>query len=166
VDQEEIGQGSRTIRRKSMAMGSVENVLTVIKKFLDINPSDYDIHINFPGGVPIDGPSAGITLATAIFSAITGLEVDNEVAMTGEISIRGGVMPIGGVVPKIAAAKEAGAKRIIIPKENWQEMFEDETGIKIIPVERIEEVIKLAIFKPNLEVTPVVRLNQEQLITA
>lgn len=166
VDEEEMGQAGRTIRRKSMALGSVENVLTAIRKFLDVNPSDYDLHINFPGGVPIDGPSAGITLATAIYSAITGNPVDNELAMTGEISIRGGVMPIGGVVPKIAAAIEAGAQKVLIPKENWQEMFENESRIRIIPVERIEEVIKIAVLKPQKEVTPVVIRNTDHLITA
>ena len=164
VAEEELGESGRKIRRQSMALGSVDNVMTVIRKFLGVNPSDFDIHINFPGGVPIDGPSAGITLATAIYSAITGLVVDNEVAMTGEISIRGGVMPIGGIVPKIAAAKEAGAKRIIIPKENWQEMFENETGIKIIPVEKIEEVIKLAIIKPTLEIAPALICSSDQAI--
>lgn len=170
VDEEEMGQYGRTLRRKSMARGSVENVITAIRKFLGVNPSDFDIHINFPGGVPIDGPSAGVTLATAIYSAITGIAVDNEVAMTGEISIRGGVMPIGGIVPKIAAAKEAGAKRVIIPKENWQEMFRTEEEIQIIPVERIEEVIKEALIKPVKELTtaaPVLALNNEQkIITA
>ncbi|MGE5583362.1 MAG: ATP-dependent protease LonB [Bacillota bacterium] len=162
VDEEEMGQPGRTIRRKSMALGSVENVLTALRKFLNVNPYDYDIHINFPGGVPIDGPSAGVTLATAIYSAITGLVVDNEIAMTGEISIRGGVMPVGGVVPKIAAAKEAGVKKVLVPKENWQEIFADETGIAIIPVERVEEVIKLAVLKPVVEVGPVLIINSEQ----
>ncbi|NLW45947.1 MAG: ATP-dependent protease LonB [Firmicutes bacterium] len=156
VDEEEMGQAGRTIRRKSMALGSVENVLTAIRKFLNVNPTDFDLHINFPGGIPIDGPSAGITLATAIYSAIIGEPVDNELAMTGEISIRGGVMPIGGVVPKIAAAIEAGAKKVLIPKENWQEMFENESRIQIIPVERIEEAIKAAVVKPQKEVTPVI----------
>jgi Lon-like ATP-dependent protease len=148
-----------------MARGSVENVLTAIRKFLDVNPNDFEIHINFPGGVPIDGPSAGITLATAIYSALSGQMIDNELAMTGEISIRGGVMPVGGIVPKIAAAKEAGAKRIIIPKENWQEMFDAEADIEIIPVDRIEEVIKLAIIKPNIEV-PVLMMNNSEAVIA
>jgi Lon-like ATP-dependent protease len=160
VDEEEMGHPGGTLRRKSMALGSVENVLTALRKFLNINPANFDIHINFPGGTPIDGPSAGITLATAIYSAVTGQMVDNEIAMTGEISIRGGVMPIGGVVAKIAAAKEAGVKRVLIPKENWQEIFEDESGISIIPVERIEEVIKLAVFKPLVEVIPVLAINE------
>ncbi len=166
VDEEEMGQAGRTIRRKSMALGSVENVLTVLRKFMNINPSNYDIHINFPGGTPIDGPSAGITLATAIYSAITGQAVDNEIAMTGEVSIRGGVMPIGGVVAKIGAAKEAGAKKVLIPKENWQKIFEDETNITIIPVERIEEVIRLAVLKPVLEVIPPITISGEPVISA
>lgn len=166
VDEEEMGQAGRTIRRKSMALGSVENVLTAIRKFLNVNPADYDLHINFPGGIPIDGPSAGITLATAIYSAISGEPVDNELAMTGEISIRGGVMPVGGVVPKIAAAIEAGAKTVLIPKENWQEMFEAETKIRIIPIERIEEAIKQAILKPQKEAATVVIRNTDHLITA
>jgi Lon-like ATP-dependent protease len=166
VDEDEMGQAGRTIRRKSMALGSVENVLTAIRKFLNVNPADYDLHINFPGGVPIDGPSAGITLATAIYSAITSEPVDNELAMTGEISIRGGVMPVGGIVPKIAAAIEAGAKKVLIPKENWQEMFEAERAIRIIPVERIEEVIKQAIPKSQKEVASIVLRNTDHLITA
>jgi Lon-like ATP-dependent protease len=147
VDEEEMGQSGKTIRRKSMARSSVENVLTVIRKFLAVNPADYDLHINFPGGVPIDGPSAGITLATAIYSAITGQPVHHELAMTGEISIRGGVMPVGGIVAKVAAAKEAGAKQVLIPKENWQEIFENDLSIQVIPVERVEEVINLAVIK-------------------
>lgn len=166
VDEEEMGRAGRTIRRKSMALGSVENVLTVIRKFLNVNPADYDLHINFPGGIPIDGPSAGVTLATAIYSAITGEPVDNELAMTGEISIRGGVMPVGGIVPKINAAVEAGAKKVLIPKENWQEMFENESSIRIIPVERIEDVIQHAIIKPQKEVAAVVLRNSDHLITA
>jgi Lon-like ATP-dependent protease len=149
-----------------MAKGSVENVLTAIWRFLSVNPNNYDIHINFPGGIPIDGPSAGVTLATAIYSAITGQIVDHELAMTGEISIRGGVLPVGGVVSKIAAAKEAGVKRVLIPKENWQEMFRSETSLLIIPVERIEEVIKLAFVKPNLETGSKLIRPKEQVVTA
>ena len=79
VDEEELGSSQcRTIRRKSMAKSSVENVLTVIKKYLGVNPYDYDIHLNFPGGTPIDGPSAGISIAVAIYSAIVNVPVDNK----------------------------------------------------------------------------------------
>lgn len=144
IEEEETGTYGKKFRRKSTSKGSVDNVITVLRKYLDIEPKRYDIHINFPGGMPIDGPSAGISIVTAIYSAITGKYVNNEVAMTGEISIRGYVKPIGGVVAKIEAARKAGVKKVIIPKENWQESFK-EMDIEIVPVERIEEVIREAI---------------------
>ncbi|HHU76193.1 MAG TPA: ATP-dependent protease LonB, partial [Firmicutes bacterium] len=96
VEEEEMGTMGRTLRRKGTARGSVENVLTVLGKLLEENLKDYDIHLNFPGGVPVDGPSAGAGIATAIFSALKGIPVDNTVAMTGEISIRGLICPVGG----------------------------------------------------------------------
>ncbi|MFD0588318.1 ATP-dependent protease LonB [Paenibacillus sp. GCM10027627] len=141
VDEEELGGGSRTLRRKSMAKGSVENVLTVLRR-LGLRPQDYDLHINFPGGTPIDGPSAGITMATAIASAITGIPVNNKLAMTGEVGIHGNVKPVGGVLAKVEAAFQAGAEQVIIPKENWQAIFADLEGLKVIPVDRVEEVFK------------------------
>jgi Lon-like ATP-dependent protease len=144
VEEEEMGGTAHRLKRKGTARGSVDNVMTVLRKYLETDPRDYDIHLNFPGGVPIDGPSAGITIATSIYSAITGIPVDNEVAMTGELSIRGFVKPIGGVVPKIEAARRAGVKTVIIPKENWQEMFKA-MDIKIIAVDRIEEVMEHAL---------------------
>jgi len=146
VEEEEIGSQGRKMRRKSMAKGSVENVLTVLRRNLSVDPRDYDIHINFPGAaVPADGPSAGVTIATAVYSAITGIPVNNTVAMTGEVSIRGGVKPVGGVMAKIEAARQAGVKMVIIPKENWQESFDQVKEIKIVPVEQLEEVIEYAL---------------------
>jgi Lon-like ATP-dependent protease len=145
VEEEELGGGGRTLRRKSMAKSSVENVLTVLRKTMEIDPWDYDIHVNFPGGTPTDGPSAGVTIATAIYSAITGLPVDNLVAMTGEISIRGLVKPVGGIVAKVEAARQAGALKILIPLENYQEIFKKISGVEIIPVERLEEIIRIAL---------------------
>ncbi|WNR45816.1 ATP-dependent protease LonB [Paenibacillus roseipurpureus] len=144
VDEEEMGGSSRTIRRKSMARGSVENVLTVLRK-LGFPTSDYDLHINFPGGVPIDGPSAGISMATAIASAIHKVPVDNKLAMTGEMSIHGKVKPVGGVVAKVEAAFQAGATRVIIPKENWQALFTDLPGVEVIAADTIEEVLSAAL---------------------
>ncbi|MET3548723.1 Lon-like ATP-dependent protease [Paenibacillus favisporus] len=139
VEEEEIGGGSsRTLRRKSMAKGSIENVLTVLRS-MGLSPGNYDLHINFPGGTPIDGPSAGVAMATAIVSAMKGLPVDNRLAMTGEISIHGKVKPIGGVIAKVEAAFQAGATTVIIPKENWQTLFEDLNGLRVIPVESIQE---------------------------
>ncbi|MCS7458755.1 ATP-dependent protease LonB [Paenibacillus doosanensis] len=144
VDEEEMGGGARTIRRKSMARGSVENVFTVLRR-LGINPYNYDLHINFPGGTPIDGPSAGVSMATAIASAIKQIPVDNHIAMTGEVGIHGKVKPVGGVVAKVEAAFQAGATKVIIPKENWQEIFAGLNGLEVIPVESVEEVLHHAL---------------------
>ncbi|QNK60008.1 ATP-dependent protease LonB [Paenibacillus sp. PAMC21692] len=141
VDEEELGGGSRTLRRKSMAKGSVENVLTVLRR-IGLNPQDFDLHINFPGGTPIDGPSAGIAMATAIASAIREMPIDNKLAMTGEVGIHGNVKPVGGVLAKVEAAFQAGAVQVIIPKENWQAIFADLDGLKVIPVDRVEEVFR------------------------
>jgi len=147
MEEEEMGGPGVTMRRRSMARSSLDNVLTVLRKYLHVRPDDYDIHVNFPGGAPIDGPSAGVTMVTAIYSAITEQPVDNRVAMTGEVSIRGLVKPVGGVVAKLEAARLAGARRVIIPKENWQETFRalSKHGVEVVPVERIEEVIRLAV---------------------
>ncbi|AFM43184.1 ATP-dependent protease LonB [Desulfosporosinus acidiphilus SJ4] len=146
VEEEEQGSAGKKIRRKSMARSSVENVLTVLRRQLGIEPGNYNIHVNFPGGVPIDGPSAGIAIATATVSAILQQKVDNYVAMTGELSIRGRVKPIGGVAAKIEAAKQAGCKRVLIPKENWQERFAEFEGeMEVIPVEELSQVLRLAI---------------------
>ena len=145
VEEEETGSiDGKKLRRKSMAKDSVENVLTVLRKNLDVDPYNYNIHVNFPGGVPIDGPSAGVTIATAVYSAIKNIPVDNKVAMTGEVSIRGCVKPVGGIVAKVEAARHGGAKTVIIPKDNWQEMFNTLSDIKVKPVETLEEVLEIA----------------------
>ncbi|NGM83592.1 ATP-dependent protease LonB [Paenibacillus sp. 7124] len=149
VDEEEIGGGSRTIRRKSMAKGSVENVLTVLRK-MELSPDQYDIHVNFPGGTPIDGPSAGVAMAVAIVSAIRGLPVDNTVAMTGEIGLHGRVKPVGGVIAKVEAALQAGATTVLVPKDNWQSLFADLSPLRVIPIETVEEAFHL-VFGAHLE---------------
>ncbi|MCM3093810.1 MULTISPECIES: ATP-dependent protease LonB [unclassified Cytobacillus] len=150
VEEESIGGQGKSIRRKSMARGSIENVITVLRS-MGVPADEYDIHVNFPGGVPIDGPSAGIAMATGIYSAIYKRPVDNTVAMTGEISIHGYVKPIGGVYPKVKAAKKAGAKTVIIPKENMQSILMEITGIKIIPVSHLNEVFEAALQKEYLK---------------
>jgi Lon-like ATP-dependent protease len=144
VDEEEVGGVGRTVRRKSMAKSSVENVLTVLKSHLDFDPARWEIHVNFPGGLPVDGPSAGVAIATAIYSAYEGRPVDNRLAMTGEVSIRGAVKPVGGVAAKVEAARQGGCTRVLIPAENWQECFRSVTGVEVIPVERLEQVLALA----------------------
>ncbi|PEW82658.1 ATP-dependent protease LonB [Bacillus cereus] len=149
VEEESIGSQTKSIRRKSMAKGSVDNVLTVLRS-LDVLPEGYDIHINFPGGIPIDGPSAGIAMATGVYSAVHRTYVNNEVAMTGEISIHGEVKPIGGVYAKIKAAKKAGAKKVIIPAENMQPFLYTIKGIEIIPVRKLKEVFELTFMQENM----------------
>lgn len=150
VEEEEMrGLGGQTMRRKSMAKGSVENVLTVLRHKLNLACFNFDIHVNFPGGIPTDGSSAGIAIATAIFSAIKEVPVDNRVAMTGELSVRGYVKPVGGIVAKINAARQAGATRVLIPKDNWQSIFAEMRDLEIIPVEKLEEVLEKALLYPS-----------------
>jgi Lon-like ATP-dependent protease len=144
VEEEEVGGlAGRRMRCKSMIRNSVENALTTLKGLLDVDPRSYDIHINFPGGVPTDGPSAGVAICVGIYSAITNKQVDHRIAMTGEISLHGDVKPVGGVVAKVEAAHRAGAKKVLIPQDNWQEIFR-EAQIEVIPVKHLKEVIRLA----------------------
>jgi ATP-dependent Lon protease len=150
VEEESIGTQGKSIRRKSMARGSIENVITVLRS-MGVPADEFDIHVNFPGGIPIDGPSAGIAMATGIYSAIYRVPIDNTVAMTGEISIHGNVKPIGGVYPKVKAAKKAGAKTVIIPDENMQTMLSEIDGINIVPVSHLDEVFKVALVKNYLK---------------
>ncbi|MBU9721952.1 MULTISPECIES: ATP-dependent protease LonB [Bacillaceae] len=144
AEEESTGNQMRQVRRKSMAKGSIENVLTVLRNMGE-NTFDYDIHVNFPGGIPVDGPSAGISMATAIYSAIHKVPVSHKIAMTGELGIHGHVKPIGGVVAKVEAAKQAGATEVIIPKANLQSILHEYEGIRIHAVETLDEVFNLAL---------------------
>ena len=111
-----------------------------------------DIHIHIPeGATPKDGPSAGVTMATAIISALTGRKVRNDVAMTGEITIRGRVLPIGGLQEKVLAAKKVGIKTVILPKENEKDldeiMDEIKDGMQFVLAETMEDVLQTALVK-------------------
>jgi Lon-like ATP-dependent protease len=165
VDEEEMGSEGKKVRRKSTAKGSVDNVMTVIRRYLEIDPRNYDIHLNFPGGTPVDGPSAGTAILTAVYSAITGKPIDNKIAMTGEVSIRGDVKPVGGVPAKIEAAEKAGVERVLIPFENWQESFE-KYKIKVIPVKRVEEIIQLSLYQSEERSNLASLVPESELLTA
>ena len=112
----------------------------------------HDIHIHIPeGAVPKDGPSAGITMATAMLSAITDKKVRADLAMTGEITLRGRVLPIGGLKEKLLAAKNAGIRTVLVPRENKKDVDELSSeitkGLEIIPVSQMEEVLKIALIR-------------------
>lgn len=150
VEEEELKGQTQSLYRKSMAKSSAENVLTVLEKFYDVRPEEYEIHLNFPGGMPIDGPSAGVTMAVALYSAINNLPVDNYLAMTGEIAITGKVKPVGGVSDKIQAAIQMGLKRVIIPLDNYQSNFNN-LPIEIIAVSHVQEVFDIAFIEAENE---------------
>ncbi|MCK8815845.1 ATP-dependent protease LonB [Natroniella sulfidigena] len=147
AEEEEQGNRHKKIRRKSMVKGSAENVITVLKKVIDIDLKDYDIHIDFTSDAVVDGPSAGVTMAVALYSALTGKAIDNKVAMTGKISINGVIRPIGGIIPKVKAAIRAGVDKILIPTENWQEIFKEDdfSGVEIIKIGTLTEALDQAI---------------------
>lgn len=137
---------------KESAAAGISYIRSVSDKY-EIQPEFFkenDIHIHIPeGAVPKDGPSAGITMATAMISAITGRKVKAEVAMTGEITLRGRVLPIGGLKEKLLAAKNAGIKKVLVPKKNEKDVeeisMEIKKGLEIVPVETMEEVLRHAL---------------------
>ena len=143
IEEESFSANNRKLRRKGTALSSVENAITVLDNIYNLKCNRYNIHINFPGGVPVDGPSAGIAIASAVYSAILGKKVNNYIAMTGEIGVFGGVKPIGGVKAKIIGAKKAGIKTVIIPRDNWSENLTKIDGIKICAVENIRDVFEI-----------------------
>ena len=136
---------------KESAMTGISYIRSVSSRY-DVKENffeDHDIHIHIPeGAVPKDGPSAGITMATAMLSAIVGREVRADVAMTGEITLRGRVLPIGGLKEKLLAAGSAGIKEVLIPKENERDLeeFSPEItkGLTIVPVSNMDQVLEKA----------------------
>jgi len=144
------GEVIATGQLKEMAQEAVSNVSAIIKKFSDEDITQKDIHIQFvqAGEGGVDGDSASITVATAVISALEGVGVDQSLAMTGSLSVRGDVLPVGGVTHKIEAAAKTGCDRVIIPESNMQDvMIEDEYEemIEIIPVSHISEVLDVAL---------------------
>ncbi len=132
-----------------IAKEAVENVSAIIKKYFGKHITNYDVHIQFIGTYEgVEGDSASISVATAVVSALEGIPVDQSIAMTGSLSIRGHVLPVGGVTAKVEAAIEAGLKKVIIPKANLPDVILDEEHegkIEIIPVSTVDEVLKHAL---------------------
>jgi Lon-like ATP-dependent protease len=133
-----------------LAKESVTNVSAVIKKLTGKNISDYDIHIQFVDTHGVDGDSASITIATAIISALENIPIRQDLAMTGSLSVRGEVLPIGGVTAKIEAAARSGIKTIVIPRANMQDVLLDEKYekmVEVVPVDTLDEVMEFALIK-------------------
>ena len=137
---------------KESARAGISYIRSVSKKYAIAEDffEKHDIHVHIPeGAVPKDGPSAGITMATAMLSAVTGKKVRADLAKTGEITLRGRVLPIGGLKEKLLAAKNVGIQTVLIPKENTADVEELSSeitkGLEIIPVETMEEVLKKAL---------------------
>ena len=153
VMQESVKAAKSYIRSKSLDYGIIPPIFD--KKF----------HIHVPeGATPKDGPSAGIGMVTSIISAITEIPVNKDVAMTGEITLRGLVLPIGGLKEKLLAAHRAGIKKVLIPIENKKDLIEVPKTIlksmEVITVKNVEEVLKIALTKP---LKPVKWVDVEQL---
>lgn len=139
VDSETLERRGQKLNRNSTVKASVENVLTLLSEKYNTNPKNYNIHLNFPGGMPVDGPSAGVAIFIALYSAIHNIPVRNDYAFTGEISIFGNVLPVGGVKEKVEAAKSADISKVFIPKENDRKYLRT-LGVNVSAVSSITEV--------------------------
>jgi Lon-like ATP-dependent protease len=140
---------------ESIAQQSIKNVSALIKKFTGKDVKNIDIHIQFIAShVGVEGDSASISVATAVISAIDGIPVRQDVAMTGSLSVRGEVMPVGGVTFKIEAAAKAGIKTVLIPRMNMDDVLIEERYrplVTVIPVDTIDDVFKYALVPQNTE---------------
>ena len=155
------GQVISTGGLSDLAKESVTNISAVVKKLTGKDIKDYDLHVQFPGTHNVDGDSASITMATAIISAFEGIPIDQNLAMTGSLSVRGEVLPIGGVSAKIEAAVKSGIERVIIPRMNLQDVLIDEkyeSMVEIISVDSLDEVLEHALVGEQEKVSLVERL--------
>ncbi len=142
-----------TGRLGDIAKEAVQNVSALVKKYTGEDISKYDVHIQFIGTQEgVEGDSASISVATAVISALEGIPIDQNTAMTGSLSVRGQVLPVGAVTAKIEAAAESGMKRVIIPKSNMRDVVLEskyETMIEVIPVDNLGEVLEKALVGSN-----------------
>ena len=144
----EEGRVIATGRLGEIAKESVQNVSAIMKKITGKDISDYDLHIQFLDTYGVEGDSASISIATAVISALENVPVDMTLAMTGSLSVRGEVLPVGGVTAKIEAAAKSGLKKVLIPRANVKDvLLEDryEDKVEVIPVGNIKEVLTHAL---------------------
>jgi ATP-dependent Lon protease len=125
----------------SMARDAVFNAASVIRAVAGIDPAEHDLHVNVVGGGNIDGPSAGLAFFLALYSALTRAPLPQDVAVTGEVSLVGNVRAVGGVVEKLYAARAAGMRAIVLPRENAREIEATPEGIEVIPVSTVAEAL-------------------------
>jgi Lon-like ATP-dependent protease len=149
-------QGGKIVatgRLGEIAKEAVQNVSALIKKYTGEDISNHDIHVQFVGSREgTEGDSASISVATAVISALEGVEVDQSVAMTGSLSVRGQVLPVGGVTAKIEAAAESGIAKVIIPRKNLKDVLIEERyvgRVEVLPVETLKEVLEHALVGPK-----------------
>lgn len=155
------GQVIATGGLSDLAKESVTNISAVVKKLTGKDIRDYDLHVQFPGTHNVDGDSASITMATAIISAFEGVPIDQNLAMTGSLTVRGEVLPIGGVSAKIEAAVKSGIKRVVIPRSNLNDVLIDEkfeSQVEILAVDSLDEVLEHALVGKEEKVSLVERL--------
>lgn len=168
TENEALKNGNQTLTRTGTARVSVDNVMAVLREYYDISTNDYNIHVNIPGGMPVDGPSAGIAIFAACYSAFFEIPISQKIAMTGEISVKGDILPVGGVREKIEAAQDAGAKIVLIPSDNFSQCFKD-MKIKVIGVNHIKQVTDILsgdrsiIKEQNISINENTRLLAEQI---
>jgi ATP-dependent Lon protease len=125
----------------SMARDSVFNAASVVRALSGLDPADFDLHVNVIGGGAVDGPSAGLAVFAALYSALRREAVPQDVALTGEVGIQGRVRPVGGIPEKLFAAKMAGMRRVIVPMENAQDAPRDLPGLEVVPVSNVFEAL-------------------------
>lgn len=125
----------------SMAKDSVFNAASVFRALTGQQLDDFDVHVNVVGGGNIDGPSAGVAILAAIISAVKGLPIPQDIAVTGEISLRGKVKAVGGLHAKIYGAKQGGVKRVFVPKDNMDNLPQFTEGVQIVPIDHVAEFL-------------------------
>jgi ATP-dependent Lon protease len=170
------GKGKLTVTGKlgDVMQESAQAAMSYVRsraKLLGLTPDFYqkiDLHIHVPeGAIPKDGPSAGITMATALVSALTNKPVSKDVAMTGEITLRGNVLPIGGLKEKFFAAHRGGVKKVLIPKDNLKDLRDIPknilSGMDVVEVTHMDQVLRHAIVEEVFTEAPIAGDGQPQV---